>query len=375
MWERIRHMIRKEFIQVLRDPRTRGVIFVLPIVQLLVFSYAVNTDVTHIALAVRDADGTAASRALVTRFTGSGYFDRVFDAADERDIQHAMDHGWVQATLDIPRGFGAELEGGRTAEVQFLLDGSDSNTSGIIQQYAIGILGVYNSEQLKLRIRRLTGEAPAGGVELRARAFFNENLDSRNFFIPGVIALMITLVTLILTSLAVVREKEAGTMEQLMVTPIRPKEIIIGKTVPFAVIGFVDIILVTVVGVAWFGVPIRGNLLLLAGATVIYLLSTLGIGLFISTISGTQQQALMSTFFFFLPAIMLSGFMFPIANMPEAVQWITYANPMRYYLVIVRFIFLKGVGADLLWPYIAVLAGMGFATLGAAVLRFRKTLQ
>lgn len=375
MWERIRNMIRKEFIQVLRDPRTRGVIFVLPIVQLLVFSYAVNTDVTHVALAVRDADGTAASRALVQRFTGSGYFDRVADAADERDIRRVMDHGTVQATLDVPRGFGTDLDGGRTAKVQFLLDGSDSNTSGIILQYATGILGAFNAEQLKLRVRRLTGEAPAGGVELRARAFYNENLESRNFFIPGVIALMITLVTLILTSLAVVREKEAGTMEQLMVTPIQPKEFIIGKTVPFAVIGFVDIILVTVVGVAWFGVPIRGDLLLLAGATVIYLLSTLGIGLLISTVSRTQQQALMSTFFFFLPAIMLSGFMFPIANMPEAVQWITYANPMRYYLVIVRFIFLKGVGADILWPHIAVLAAMGLATLGAAVLRFRKTLQ
>ena len=222
---------------------------------------------------------------------------------------------------------------------------------------------------------RLRGDIrQPGQIVLQTRTWFNENLESRTYFVPGVIALMITLLTLLLTSMAVVREKEIGTMEQIMVTPIRPVEFILGKTVPFALISFVDLVLVTLVGVLWFQVPVRGSFTLLVFATSVYLLSTLGIGLLISTVSQTQQQALMSTFFFFMPAVLLSGFMFPIANMPVPVQWLTYLNPMRYAMVILRDIFLKGVGMNILWPQIAALALMGIATLGLASRRFRKTL-
>ena len=212
-------------------------------------------------------------------------------------------------------------------------------------------------------------------MAVETRAWFNENLESRNFYVPGVIAIIVMLVTLMLTSMAVVREKEIGTMEQIMVTPITPLEFILGKTVPFALIGFADVILITVLGVFWFKVPIRGNLLLLFVATALYLVTTLAIGLFISTVSRTQQQAMMSTFFFYFPAVLLSGFMFPIANMPEAVQWLTYLNPLRYYLVILRGIFLKGNGADVLWPQLLALFLLGGAVLAASTLRFHKRLE
>ena len=213
-----------------------------------------------------------------------------------------------------------------------------------------------------------------GRPGLRSRTWFNENLESRNYFVPGVIAIVVTLVTLLLTSMAVVREKEIGTIEQIMVTPITPTEFILGKTVPFALIGLADVLLVTAVGVFWFDVPIRGNLLLLMGCAGIYLVTTLGIGLLISTVSQTQQQAMMGTFFFFFPAMMLSGFVFPIPNMPEVVQWITYLNPLRYLLIILRGIFLKGVGASVLWPEILALAVMGALMLWFVPTRFHKTL-
>jgi ABC-2 type transport system permease protein len=213
-----------------------------------------------------------------------------------------------------------------------------------------------------------------GQVTLQTRAWFNENLESRNFYVPGVVAMIVTLVTLLLTSMAVVREKEIGTMEQIMVTPITPVEFILGKTLPFALFSFVDVIIITLVGVLWFRVPIRGSLLVLFLATALYLMTTLGVGLVVSTVSQTQQQAMMTTFFFFMPAILLSGFMFPIANIPVVVQWLTYLNPFRYFLVIIRGIFLKGVGPSVLWPQMVALAVMGPITLWLASRRFRKTL-
>ena len=211
-------------------------------------------------------------------------------------------------------------------------------------------------------------------MDLEIRAWFNENLESRNFYVPGVIALLVMLITLLLTSMAVVREKEIGTMEQIMVTPITPKEFILGKTLPFALISLVDVVLITLVGVFWFEVPIQGSLWLLLVATSLYLMTTLGMGLFISTVSRTQQQAMMSAFFFQFPAVLLSGFVFPIANMPEVVQWLTYLNPLRYFLIIIRGIFLKGVGMNILWPQMAALAVMGLLILWLASRRFRKTL-
>jgi len=374
MFERIKHMLIKEFIQLFRDPKMKGVIFLMPIVQLLVFGYAVTTDVKHITTAVYDLDNSVASRDLLSRFTGSGYFDIVEYVADEEQASHLLDRSEVRAILRINKGFDGDLRAGKTARLQIILDGTDSNTAGIVLDYAGKITREYSRDVLVERTSRLAGTARGTeAVSIVSRPWFNANLESRNFYVPGVIAIIVMLITLMLTSMAVVREKEIGTIEQIMVTPITSTEFILGKTVPFAMIGFVDVALITLVAVGWFGVPIRGNLLLLFVATGLYLMTTLGVGLLISTVSQTQQQAMMSTFFFYFPAVLLSGFMFPIANMPEVVQWLTYLNPLRYFLIIVRGIFLKGVGPGILWPQMIALAIMGTATLSLAAGRFRKT--
>lgn len=375
MIERIKHMLVKEFIQIFRDPRMKGVILLMPIIQLLVFGYAVTTDVKHVATAVYDLDNSVASRELIARFVASEYFEITAYAKNPKHVRELIDRGDVRAVLQMNKGFEDDLRVGRTAILQLIVDGTDSNTAGIVLNYSAKITGEFSQKILATRFSRLKGLAlkPAT-VKLQTRAWFNENLESRNFYVPGVIAIIVMLITLMLTSMAVVREKEIGTMEQIMVTPITPTEFILGKTIPFALIGFADVVLITALGVFWFDVPIRGSLIMLFAATALYLMTTLGVGLLISTVSETQQQAMMSTFFFYFPAVLLSGFMFPIANMPAMIQWLTYLNPLRYFLVIVRGIFLKGVGPAVLWPQMAALAVMGVVTLWLASRRFQKTL-
>ncbi len=373
MLERIRHMLIKEFIQVLRDPRMRGVIFLAPIFQLLILSYAITTDIRNISMAVFDQDRTVASRQLVERFSGSGYFVIEHRLCANRRSGNCWTARAPRSSCASATGFGRDLSAGRSVIVQAILDGTDSNTASVILQYAGRVIAAHSRQVQLEAVRRQAGPVvPAGHIELQPRAWFNPNLESRLYYVPGFIAIIVTLVTLMLTSMAVVREKEIGTMEQLLVSPITPWEFILGKSVPFAIIAFADVILATTVGVLWFDVPVRGSLLLLFLATCIYLLSAIGIGLLISTISRTQQQAMMTTFFFFMPAIMLSGFMFPIANMPEVIQWITYANPLRYFLVIIRELFLKGVGLSVLWPQMAALGVIGLITIGFATCRFKK---
>ena len=375
MFERIKHILIKEFIQIFRDPKMKGMIFLTPIIQVLVFGYAVTTDVEHIATAVYDLDNSVVSRELVSRFVNSGYFDIVEYVESEGRDQNLIDRGKVRAVLRMNKGFGEDLQAGRTAQLQVIVDGTDSNTAGIVLDYSAKIVGQFSQKILITRFTRLKGHAlEPGRVEMQTRAWFNENLESRNFYVPGTIAIIVMLITLMLTSMAVVREKEIGTMEQIMVTPITQTEFILGKTVPFALIGIADVVMITLIGVFWFEVPIRGSFFLLFVATVLFLMTTLGVGLLISTISHTQQEAMMSTFFFYFPAVLLSGFMFPIANMPVVVQWFTYLNPLRYFLVIIRGIFLKGVGLDILWPQMAALAAMGVATLWLASIRFKKTI-
>jgi ABC-2 type transport system permease protein len=375
MFERVRHMLRKEFIQVFRDPRMRIVIFLIPCFQVMVIGYAVSTDVKNVRTAVYDLDNSQASREVAARFIRSGYFDVVARIGDENVARGLLDRNDVTVVLRMNHGFADNLNAGRAARLQILIDGTDSNTAAIVLSYAVKIATAYSEQVVAERIDRTFGTAgKTGTVDLRTRAWFNENLESRNFYVPGVLVVVVTLATLLLTSMAVVREKEIGTMEQIMVTPITPTQFILGKTIPFALIGFVDVILVVVIGVFWFEVPIHGNLGLLLLATGLYLMTTLGVGLLISTVSETQQQAMMTTFFFFFPAMLLSGFAFPIANMPEVVQWMTLVNPIRYFLVIVRGIFLKGVGIEILWPQMLPLVLMGIATLWLAVRRFHKTL-
>lgn len=375
MFERIKHMLIKEFIQIFRDPRMKGILFGIPIIQTLLFGYAVTTDVKNIPTAILDLDNSIVSREIIQDFQRSGYFTIVKYVRNDSELRDAIDRSEVQAVLKMNSGFGAEITAGKTACLQVIVDGTDSNTGGIIMSYAAKIGGQHSLNVIAERMSRMKGETirPAG-VELQTRAWFNENLESRDFFVPGVIAMMIMLITLLLTSMAIVREKEIGTIEQIMVTPITPGEFIMGKTIPFAIIALFDVLLVTVVGVFWFDIPIRGSLFLLFFCSLIYLMTALGVGLLISTISNTQQQAMMSVFFFFFPAMLLSGMMFPIANMPEPIQWLTYLDPLRYFLVIVRGIFLKGIGIDVLWPQMLALLIMGITMLWLATKRFHKTI-
>jgi ABC-2 type transport system permease protein len=373
--ERLRHMLVKEFLQLLRDPKMRGVVFVIPLVQVVVFGYAVTTDVRNVPTVVVDSDRTPASRDLLARFSASPTF-RVVARADDMDGASAfVDRGEAAAIVRIDGGFEGDLAAGRTARVQVIADGTDSNTARIVLDHAGRISGAFSEEKLRGRSARLRGSAPLpGAATLVPRGWFNENLESRNFYVPGVVAILLMLITLMLTSMAVVREKEVGTIEQILVSPITPAEFILGKTIPFAIVGYADLLLVTTLAVFWFDVPIRGSLLLLFGATTLYLMTTLSLGLLISTVSRTQQQAMLSVFFFYFPAVLLSGFMFPIANMPPVVQWLTWANPLRYFLVILRGIFLKGSGVSVLWPQLAALLAMGVVLLAAATRRFRKTI-
>ncbi len=380
---RLKSMLIKEFIQALRNPRMRLVLFLPPLIQLIIFGYAANTDIRNISLAIYDLDNTPESREMIERFTSSGYFRIAHRASDAREIRRWIDEGKISAALQINDGFARETRQRQGTTIQIIVDGTDSNTASVVMAYAQRIVAEYSRQILVARIRTLPDIPPEmkrpfftrGGIEIQSRAFFNPNLESRNFYVPGIMAFLIMLVTLILTCMSIVREREIGTMEQLIVSPIRPVELIMGKTIPFALIGYIDVLLVTLVGVFWFEVPIRGSIPLLLAATTIYLLSTLGIGLFISTISRTQQQAMMTMFFFFVPAILLSGFVFPIANMPQVVQYLSYADPLRYFLVIIRGIFLRGSGFDILWPQMLALAILGAAVFTFSALRFRKRLE
>jgi ABC-2 type transport system permease protein len=375
MWERIKQILIKEFLQIMRDPRARGVVFAMPVIQMVLFGYAVTTDVRHVATAFYDLDNSLSSRELAARFTRSGYFDEVARVVREEDIRKWLDQGKVQALIRINKGFEEKLRAGGKASVQLIVDGTDSNSAAVILGYSSKIAARYSQDILVERVARFGG-AGLGPVQigLESRAWFNDNLESRNFYVPGVIALLVMIVTLLLTGMAVVREKEIGTMEQILVTPITPGEFILGKTLPFALISFIDVILIALVGVFWFEVPIRGSLLLLLLATGLYVMTTLSVGLLISTVSRTQQQAMMSAFFFNFPAVLLSGFVFPIDNMPEKVQWLTFLNPLRYFLVIIRGVFLKGVGLEVLWPHLLALLVMGLTVLWFATRRFQKTM-
>jgi len=379
---RIKHIVRKEFIQVFRDKRARIFLFLPPLIQLMIFGYAVNMDITNIRLGIMDLSHSQQSRELIASFRASTYFRITRIIEHEKQIRELLDHGAVQGVLKINRDFAKKVKREEDTAVQLILDGTDSNTAHLIAQYVTAIVRQYSRGLLRDRIdRQLSRQLMArnadelrrvGEVVLQQRAWFNPNLVSRLFFVPGVIAMIVMLVITLLTAMAVVREKEIGTLEQLMVSPIRPRELILGKSIPFILVGYADMILITMVAVYWFHIPIRGSFPLLFLATSVYLLSALGFGLFISTISQTQQQAMMTNFFFFLPMVLLSGFAFPIANMPRAIQIITYANPIRYFLVIIRGIFLKGIGMDVLWHQLVALAIIGTTLLTLSSLRFRK---
>jgi ABC-2 type transport system permease protein len=368
MFERIWNLAIKEFIQTFRLRRRVFFVVVGPVIQLLIFGYVATTDVNNVSTVLVDYDRSQESRELARRLEASGYFTITYMPASAREIASILDRGEALAAIEINQGFSRDLRTRRQAKIQVIVDGTDSNTALIAMSYVNLIVAKY-SRDLAAQVQVATS-----GTDARTRIWYNPDLKSRNYFLPGVIALIIMLVCLMLTSMSIVQEREKGTMEQLMVTPLKPFELMLGKTIPPGIIGFFDMAIVTVAGVLWFGVPIKGSFPFLFLCTGVYLLSVLGIGLFISTISKTQQQAMMASFFFFQPAILLSGFATPIESMPAAFQYVTYVSPLRYFLVIVRGVFLKGVGLDVLWPQVLALFALGVAILSLSAVRFKKRL-
>lgn len=366
-FERVREMVRKEFLQIFRDPRLRRIILVAPMIQLIVFGYAVSTDVRYTSTYVVDHDRSQLSRSLLDAMTSSDYFVISGRSDNERDLERALDHGDAIVGIVIPPEFSDEVASGSGATIQIVVDGTNSNIATVSKGYAERIVQRWGLDHSRIEIE------PA--VQLDERAWFNPELESRNYNVPAVVGAIIMLICLLLTALAIVREREAGTLEQLMVSPLTAGELIAGKTLPFAIIGLVDLVLVTSVALFWFRIPFKGNFLILLLASILYLISGLGIGLLISTISHTQQEAFMSSFLVFMPTILLSGFMFPVTSMPRVFQEITLINPMRHYLEIVRGVFLKGAPFDAMVPQFVGLVVIGSLLFAFAVGRFEKRVS
>jgi ABC-2 type transport system permease protein len=411
---RILTLIKKEFIELRRSPQLLRLVLIAPIIQLTMLGYAATTDVKNVPVVVVDGDRSPRSRALIERFAASPYFDIVREEMHPAAVEPALAKRDAWLAIVIPPGFGdailrtvaqaraatlategvglapavtaaARAAGGAggassgstgttaasPAVVQVIADGTDANSSGVALAYVQGLVAEFNATLAEQE--GLTGPVAAAAIDGRTRIWFNPDLVSRNFMVPGVLALLLMIITANLTSMAIVRERELGTLDQLNVTPLGRWELILGKLLPYGLVGFIDVLLVVAVAVLWFQVPFRGSFPLLLAASLVYLLCTLGLGLFVSTISATQQQAMMtSTFFFLLPMIYLSGFIFPIENMPRVIQHVTLFIPLRYFLVIVRGIFLKGVGFDILWPQFAALGAWGVTVLALAALRSSK---
>lgn len=353
-----------------------GISFIAPVFQLIILGYAATLDVRNLPTVVCDQDRSSTSRELVRAFASSGYFNIVDYRTTPNEVDKVIDDGRASIAIVIPYDFGHRMSSGESTPLQIIADGSESNSAGIGMSYASMIVSRY-SENIVIHSleRRGLGSAIPGRVNAEVRVWYNPELRSRNFMVPSVLALLLMVMTMILTSLAIVKEKETGKMEQLVVTPIKPYQLMVGKLAPFLVIGIVDVILVVLFTNIVFDLPVKGSFWLLLGLCIIFLMTTLGLGLFVSTISRTQQQAMLTAIFFFmLPMIFFSGFVFPISNMPAMIQYVTYIIPLRYFFVIVRGLFLKGVGLDILWPQAAALLAFGSVILTLSVLRFKKRL-
>jgi ABC-2 type transport system permease protein len=373
----ILEIVRKEFIQFRRDRKMFGISFVAPVFQLLILGYAATLDVKNIPTVVCDRDNSSISRDVIRSFASSGYFNIVEYVQRPDEIDAKIDDGFASVAIVFPADFGHKIESGESAPMQIIADGSESNSAGIGMSYATLIVGRY-SENIIIQslIKKGMASAIPGRVNAEFRVWFNPELRSRNFMVPSVLALLLMVMTMILTSLAIVKEKETGKMEQLVVTPIKPYQLMIGKLAPFFIIGVIDVVLVVLFTNFAFGIPVKGSFWLLMGLCLVFLMTTLGLGLFVSTISRTQQQAMLTAIFFFmLPMIFFSGFVFPIQNMPRIIQYVTYIIPLRYFFVIIRGLFLKGVGMSTLWPQAAALLAFGIVILSLSILRFRKRLS
>lgn len=374
----IRSMLKKEFRQLFRDPRLRAMVFGPPVLMLLLFGYAVNTDVNEVRFAYSDGDRTYASRNFIDSFSASPVF-RLYATVDSAPGAVALlDRGEIDFYLQIDPGFSERLKKGLTADIQVILDGTDSSRAAVTMSYINTITAAYSEQIMKQRIRLsvmrqgAAGRRMPGGVAMEERIFFNQAITSRNYFLPGVIGLLIALVTIMVTSMSIVKERESGTIEQINVSPLRPQEYIMGKMIPFSIVAMIDICLATFITIFWFNVPFQGSFLFLLGSGVVFIISTLAVGLYISTISETQQQAMLSSFLFFIPAIMLSGFIFPVYSMPESIQMVTWLNPLRYFIEIIRGVFLKGTGIAVLWKQLALMLALGLGLLLLSVKRYSK---
>jgi len=373
---RLFSLVRKEFIQIVRDPRTLGLTFIMPIVQLFLLGYAATNDVRNVPLAIWDQDRSPASRELLAAYRAADYFTLAYDVDNEDQLRQLIDNGSARAGIIIPPNYAEHLAAGQTAQVAFVIDGSDPTVANTALAAAT-LIG--QAKATRVALDRLAARGQAGAfqpaIEARTQVWYNPDLVSAYYMIPALIGTILQFLTVILTSSAIVRERERGTIEQLIVTPIRSWELMVGKLLPYVLIAFIDTIEILVIGVLLFGVPINGSLPLLLTLVALFLVSSLGTGLFISTIANTQQEATISALFTMLPTIFLSGFFFPLAAMPKFLQIISYVIPLRYFLIIVRGIVLKGVGLEALWVEVVPLAIFSFVIMGAAAIRFRKRLD
>jgi ABC-2 type transport system permease protein len=377
MIARLKQMLIKEFIQVFRDKRARFILIGPPIIQMLIFGYAATFEIHHVPTVVLDLDHSQESRELVSRFSSSPYFEVQAHLANHREIGDLIDRGRATVALEIDAGFAQSLRKGQTAPLQVIVDATNSNTAmiaaGYVNQIAMAFARDYQQDRMYRILPQMADRIP--NVQLEQRPWYNPDLRSRWFFVPGIVGSLTLVLVTTLTAFAVVREREIGTLEQIMVTPIRPAEFILGKTLPFFLIGLFDVSLIATVGTLWFQVPFHGRIIVLFAGAILFLLCMLGVGLLISTVSSTQQQAMVTSFFFIMPAVVFSGFGFPISTMPQWLQYLTYLSPLRYFLVVLRGTYLKGVGFEILWPEMLAMAVLGIVLLTTAVLRFHKALD
>jgi ABC-2 type transport system permease protein len=370
---RVLSITRKEFLHIIRDPRTLAVMFLIPVIQLVLLGYAATTDIKHLRTAVWDQDRTARSRELMAAYRASGYFDLILYVDSEAELARAVDSGQVRAALIIPAGYEDTLARGEKARVGFVIDGSDPSVANTALAAAQGVGQAQSIEVVQQALGDRLEAVP--GIEVHPRVWYNPTMESSNFMIPGLMGVILSMLTILLTAMSIVREREQGTIEQLIVTPIRPLELIVGKVVPYVLIAFWDLLEILFIGVWWFGVPIHGSVPLLLGLSGIFLATSLGLGILISTVSKTQQEAMLLTFLILLPSIFLSGYFFPIDAMPPFLQWVSKVVPLTYILIIVRAIVLKGVGFELLTGEVTALAVFGAVVLALAAARFRKRLE
>jgi ABC-2 type transport system permease protein len=373
---RLRALMRKEFTQIIRDPRTLALAIIMPIMQLFLLGYAATSEVRNLPLAVLDRDRSPASRTLLDAYRAADYFTLAYDVDSENELRDLVDRGLVGVGLIIPPDYGQQLAANGHTEIAFILDGSDPSVASTALSAGQLIAQDYATEIQLERLGRTGLTLPASlPIEVRTQVWYNPDMEDAYFMVPGVAAMVLYSLTSILTASAVVRERERGTIEQLIVTPIRPWELMLGKLLPYSVIALFNTLEVLLIGAFWFGVPIRGSLILIFLLSALFLLTSLAIGLLASTVANTQQEAILTVFISMLPSIFLSGFFFPLAAMPKILQIVSYAVPLRYYLTIIRSLLLKGAGVVQLQREIIALFVFGTVLMAAATLRFRKRLD